>query len=263
MRILLNRLVRADRDESRAPAATGWPSGLRRRQAPNTWTDEFRYLLQDLAGHYAPFPGGINGVEYPEVDLVVHLAAHAKVHQLVRQPHRALENAVMTFNVLEYAAARSDRVLVQPRGLRRRAPVRGVRRGRRRLRLHGEHVLRLEDRGGGVHLLVRALLRAALSRLPLLQRLRPLRQRPAPDGARDPALHPLDAARRADHRLRGPGQDARLHVRRRLRRRNHTRSRRSRRAASSTRRSISPTVGGTRSFIAPSGSQPSSAPSRR
>jgi len=73
----------------------------------NTWTDEFPYLLQDLAGHYAPFAGGINGVEYPQVDLVVHLAAHAKVHQLVRQPHRALENAVMTFNVLEYARQRN------------------------------------------------------------------------------------------------------------------------------------------------------------
>src|SRR5438093_2323366 len=69
----------------------------------NTWTDAFPYLLQDLAGHYAPFARGINGVEYPDVDLVVHFAAHAKVHQLVRQPHRALENAVMTFNVLEYA----------------------------------------------------------------------------------------------------------------------------------------------------------------
>jgi UDP-glucose 4-epimerase len=68
----------------------------------NTWTDDFRYLLQDLSGHYPSFPGGIGGVEYPEVDLVVHLAAHAKVHQLVRQPHRALENAVMTFNVLEF-----------------------------------------------------------------------------------------------------------------------------------------------------------------
>ena len=70
---------------------------------PNTWTDAFPTLLQDLAGHYAAFPGGINGVEYPETDLVVHLAAHAKVHQLVREPHRALENAMMTFNVLEYA----------------------------------------------------------------------------------------------------------------------------------------------------------------
>src|SRR6476659_287073 len=56
----------------------------------NTWTDDFRYLLQDLSGHYPSFPDGIGGVEYPEVDLVV------------RQPHRALENAVMTFNVLEF-----------------------------------------------------------------------------------------------------------------------------------------------------------------
>src|SRR5581483_6930301 len=69
----------------------------------NTWTDAFPTLLQDLAGHYPAFPGGIGGVEYPEADLVVHLAAHAKVHQLVREPHRALENAIMTFNVLEYA----------------------------------------------------------------------------------------------------------------------------------------------------------------
>jgi nucleoside-diphosphate-sugar epimerase len=75
--------------------------GVDKRQ--NAWTDDFRYLLQDLAGHYAPFPGGINGVEYPDVDVVVHLAAHAKVHQLVKQPHRALENVMMTFNVLEYA----------------------------------------------------------------------------------------------------------------------------------------------------------------
>jgi nucleoside-diphosphate-sugar epimerase len=74
--------------------------GVDKRQ--NTWTDGFPYLLQDLAGHYPAFLGGIGGVEYPEVDLVVHLAAHAKVHQLVRQPHRALENAIMTFNVLEY-----------------------------------------------------------------------------------------------------------------------------------------------------------------
>src|SRR6266513_2595072 len=68
----------------------------------NTWTDDFKYLLQDLSGHYPAFPGGIGGVEYPEVDIVVHLAAHAKVHQLVAQPHRALENQVMAFNVLEF-----------------------------------------------------------------------------------------------------------------------------------------------------------------
>ena len=46
--------------------------------------------------------GGIGGVEYPAADVVVHLAAHAKVHQLVREPERALENMMMTFNVLEY-----------------------------------------------------------------------------------------------------------------------------------------------------------------
>src|SRR5580765_5024485 len=72
----------------------------------NPWTDAFPTLLQDLAGHYPAFVGGIGGVDYPEVDVVVHLAAHAKVHQLVREPHRELENAVMTFNVLEYARQR-------------------------------------------------------------------------------------------------------------------------------------------------------------
>jgi UDP-glucose 4-epimerase len=77
--------------------------GVDKRQ--NTWTDAFPTLLQDLAGHYPAFRGGIGGVEYPDVDVVVHLAAHAKVHQLVAQPHRALENAVMTFNVLEYCRA--------------------------------------------------------------------------------------------------------------------------------------------------------------
>jgi UDP-glucose 4-epimerase len=77
--------------------------GIDKRQNP--WTEAFPTWLQDLAGHYPAFRGGIGGVEYPNVDVVVHLAAHAKVHQLVREPHRALENAIMTFNVLEYARA--------------------------------------------------------------------------------------------------------------------------------------------------------------
>ncbi|HWE82227.1 MAG TPA: NAD-dependent epimerase/dehydratase family protein [Gaiellaceae bacterium] len=71
----------------------------------NTWTDRFPTSAQNLAGHFAPYRGGINEIDYPEVDLVVHLAAHAKVHQLVRQPQRALENVMMTFNVLEYCRA--------------------------------------------------------------------------------------------------------------------------------------------------------------
>ncbi len=63
---------------------------------PNAWTDDFRYLLQDLSMQHVTF-------EFPPADLIVHLAAHAKVHELVREPVRALENTVMTFNVLEYA----------------------------------------------------------------------------------------------------------------------------------------------------------------
>ena len=51
---------------------------------------------------YPPYEQGIGGVEYPKVDMVVHLAAHAKVHELVRHPHRAMENITMTYNVLEY-----------------------------------------------------------------------------------------------------------------------------------------------------------------
>src|SRR5262245_21555862 len=77
-----------------------WVYGVDKRE--NAWTEGFKTLHQDLAITYPSFKGGIAGVEYPEVDLVVHMAAHAKVHQLVRQPHRALENAIMTFNVLEY-----------------------------------------------------------------------------------------------------------------------------------------------------------------
>jgi UDP-glucose 4-epimerase len=33
---------------------------------------------------------------------VVHLAANAKVHELVQYPHRAMENIALAFNVLEY-----------------------------------------------------------------------------------------------------------------------------------------------------------------
>lgn len=63
---------------------------------PNAWTDDFRYLLQDLSMQHVAF-------EFPPCDLIVHLAAHAKVHELVLHPRRALENTIMTFNVLEYA----------------------------------------------------------------------------------------------------------------------------------------------------------------
>lgn len=68
----------------------------------NTWTDAFPYLIHDLTERQTATSGlATHGL--PEVDVVVHLGAHAKVHQLVREPERALDNAVMTFNVLEYA----------------------------------------------------------------------------------------------------------------------------------------------------------------
>ncbi|MEO7912861.1 MAG: NAD-dependent epimerase/dehydratase family protein [Roseiflexaceae bacterium] len=74
--------------------------GIDKRQ--NTWTDRVITLLQDLAAPYRDFAGGIGGVPYPRPDIVVHLAANAKVHELVQQPHRAMENIALTFNILEY-----------------------------------------------------------------------------------------------------------------------------------------------------------------
>ncbi|MCW5865147.1 MAG: NAD-dependent epimerase/dehydratase family protein [Anaerolineae bacterium] len=73
---------------------------------PNTWTDAFPTLLQDLAAPFSDFRGGLGHAPYPaDLDAVVHFAAHAKVHELVQQPARALENITMTFNVLEFCRA--------------------------------------------------------------------------------------------------------------------------------------------------------------
>lgn len=71
----------------------------------NTWTHAFPTLLQDLSAPHRDFRGGIGGAPYPPCDIVVHLAANAKVHELVEQPHRAMENIAVTFNVLEYCRA--------------------------------------------------------------------------------------------------------------------------------------------------------------
>ncbi|NTW02094.1 MAG: NAD-dependent epimerase/dehydratase family protein [Oscillochloris sp.] len=68
----------------------------------NPWTNAFPTLLQDLAAPHREFCGGIGGAPYPPSDVVVHLAANAKVHELVEQPYRALENINLSFNVLEY-----------------------------------------------------------------------------------------------------------------------------------------------------------------
>jgi len=70
---------------------------------PNPWTNAFSTLLQDLTAPFSHFRGGLGHVPYPpDLDAVVHFAAHAKVHELVQQPARALENVTMTFNLLEF-----------------------------------------------------------------------------------------------------------------------------------------------------------------
>ncbi len=183
----------------------------------NGWTDDFRYLLQDLSGHYAAMQGGIGGVEYPAADVVVHLAAHAKVHQLVREPARALENMTMTFNVLEYCRQTQTPIIFSSS----REVYGDVHRfqteeGTADFAYAESTYSASKIAGEALDLLLRALLPAAVHRVPLLQRLRPVRQRPRADDPRDPALHPPDPARRADHGVRWRRQGARLHLRRRL-----------------------------------------------
>lgn len=74
----------------------------------NPWTDRFETVRVDLGQMHPAAPGTLGGVDLPRPDAVVHLAAYAKVHQLVRQPELALENMVLTHNVLEYC--RHERV---------------------------------------------------------------------------------------------------------------------------------------------------------
>lgn len=70
---------------------------------PNSWTTDIETLLQDLSTPYHHFTQGVGHAVYPDsLDCVVHFAAHAKVHELVEQPDRALQNITMTYNVLEF-----------------------------------------------------------------------------------------------------------------------------------------------------------------
>ncbi len=69
----------------------------------NPWTQRIETIIQDLSAAQSTFDGGIGDTAYPsDLDVVVHLAAHAKVHELVELPDRALQNISMAFNVLEY-----------------------------------------------------------------------------------------------------------------------------------------------------------------
>ena len=69
----------------------------------NSWTDRVPLVRFDLTRPLAELEEALAGARW---DVVVHLAAYAKVHELVVHPERALENVVHTFNVLELARRR-------------------------------------------------------------------------------------------------------------------------------------------------------------
>jgi UDP-glucose 4-epimerase len=69
--------------------------GIDRR--PNAWTDRIDTRELDL------LTAGPDNLPKGNFDVIVHLAAHAKVFELVQLPYRALENVTMCFAALEYA----------------------------------------------------------------------------------------------------------------------------------------------------------------
>lgn len=78
--------------------------GLDRR--PNTWNDTIPTVVRDLC---ACEPGSLP-VE-GKFDVVLHLAAHAKVFELVEHPARAMQNLTMAFHVLEYCRLTSTPIV--------------------------------------------------------------------------------------------------------------------------------------------------------
>ncbi|MFQ5413789.1 MAG: NAD-dependent epimerase/dehydratase family protein [Phycisphaerae bacterium] len=69
--------------------------GIDRRDNP--WTDRIETVKHDLAA------GGLDGRPGDErFDLVLHLAANAKVYELVEHPDRAMDNITIAFNALDY-----------------------------------------------------------------------------------------------------------------------------------------------------------------
>lgn len=68
---------------------------------PNGWSCAYPTLLLDLST-LAAADALARARTAGRLDVVVHLAAHAKVHELVRRPRLALENVTMAQQVLEY-----------------------------------------------------------------------------------------------------------------------------------------------------------------
>jgi UDP-glucuronate 4-epimerase len=73
---------------------------------PNAWTDRIRTQLLDLT---TTRPDGFAGTG--RYDVVIHLAAHAKVFELVENPARAMENIQMAYSVLEYCRRSSTPII--------------------------------------------------------------------------------------------------------------------------------------------------------
>lgn len=65
----------------------------------NRWSEKVDNLTTTIDLRSSEELGELPG----EIDTIVHLAAHARVHKLVENPDRARENFDMTFNILEYA----------------------------------------------------------------------------------------------------------------------------------------------------------------
>lgn len=69
----------------------------------NTWTDKFPTVQLDLV-ETAHAPEKLaDRPEFRDTQVIVHLAAHAKVHELVLTPQKAMQNVDMSFSALELA----------------------------------------------------------------------------------------------------------------------------------------------------------------
>jgi nucleoside-diphosphate-sugar epimerase len=70
----------------------------------NAWTNAFRTQVMDLTDpSHAPAAVLPKDILAFKPDVILHLAAWAKVHQLVREPDKAFENVAMTHWALELA----------------------------------------------------------------------------------------------------------------------------------------------------------------
>jgi nucleoside-diphosphate-sugar epimerase len=75
-------------------------------KAPNPWTDRVPVRLEDLAQ-----PDERRVSAWGRGDVVVHLAARAKVHESVEHPRNALDNYTITHHTLEYCRATGTPVI--------------------------------------------------------------------------------------------------------------------------------------------------------